>query len=782
MPSTFPHQSESLPRKPDMRGIVIYLLLAGTITLLLSLYYIVKHKAFAFVDIGSDSFFQFYPFQVAEARQLRDFHELSWSFNVGLGGFPGSDFDPVRLLSALFPDSWQLGLRLPLYFAKLLVAGAFFGAYLRRIGFAHGVSIIGALGLTFSSYEIVNGQWDENAFVACQFAAYLFFVESFLRSRHRGYAVAAGLTVGLGAGFDLYTFALLSLLYATARLIVSAHPRNVIRALPALSIYAALGWLLTAPIQLPNLYYLFDSPRVGGHLPGLAAVLRQFWQVNDPLALGSEVAGLFGKDLLGTGDAYRGWANWFEGPGFYVGMLPLLCIPQLFGPAATRREKILCMAGLALLLAYFIDPALRYVVYGFGHIAFRLSTLWVSAGLLVLGLAGLQRALKSGVWRLGLLCAVGTVAVLVGGLAVSAASVINVAQIVRIAAFTGLYAAILWPPAITRLPHLSVVTLIAVFAVELTLFSAPALIDRTAVGSDGTSPIGTYNDGTEQALALIRAREGKDSFYRVEKTYNSVFLCDALVQNYHGIKSYYFHGSSMTRFVDAMGLVRPVPNNVSYIGSGTERPLVLDLLGVRYLLSRDRSLDNADGYEYIGSAGGVNVYENHKAHGFAQLYEAVVSETAAAAMNQKERDELLLNTVVVEDARSLRQALDAATETASAPLVTSNFANLRLSGAASLLGEVHAAKPAVLLVSMPFDAGWSAQLDSSPLKLFRADYGLTAAVVPAGIHDLRLSFEAPGRRLGWWLAGGSFAVLVIMMLVVRRTAPRSATQTARSTA
>jgi hypothetical protein len=780
MPSTIPHQSELLPRKPEMRGIVIYLLLAGTIALALSLYFIIKHKAFAFVDIGSDTFFQFYPFQVASARQLREFHELGWSFNVGLGGFPGSDFDPVRLLSAFFPDSWQLGLRLPLYFAKLLVAGAFFLAYLRCIGFAYGVSIIGALGLTFSSYEIVNGQWDENAFVACQFAAYLFFVESFLRSRHRGYAVAAGLTVGLGAGFDLYTFALLSLLYASARLIVSAHPRKVIRVLPLLSIYAALGWLLTAPIQLPNLHYLFDSPRVGGHLPGLAEVLRQFWQVNDPLTLGSEVAGLFGKDLLGTGDAYRGWANYFEGPGFYVGMLPLLCIPQLLGPAATRREKLLCVAALALLLAYFIDPALRYVVYGFGHIAFRLSTLWVSAGLLVLGLAGLRRALESGVWRLGLVCAAGMLAILIGGLALNAASVINVSQIVKVIAFTGLYTAMLWQPATTRLPAFSIVALIAVCAVELTLFSAPAMIERTAVGNNGTSPIGTYDDGTEQALALIRAREGDGSFYRVEKTYNSVFLCDALIQDYHGIKSYYFHGSSVTRFVDSLQLARPVANNVSYIGSATERPLVLDLLGVRYLLSKDRSLDQADGYEYIGSAAGVNVYQNHREHGFAHLYESVVSEAEASARSPAQRDELLLQAVVVENPAAIRQAL-ASAATAGASLAGSSYANLRLTGPASLAGEAHAPGPSVMLISMPFDPGWSAQLDASPLPLFRADYGLTAALVPAGTHALKLSFEVPGRRLGWWLAAGSFAVLLILWLVARRTSPRFAGETARST-
>jgi uncharacterized membrane protein YfhO len=94
-------------------------------------------------------------------------------------------------------------------------------------------------------------------------------------------------------------------------------------------------------------------------------------------------------------------------------------------------------------------------------------------------------------------------------------------------------------------------------------------------------------------------------------------------------------------------------------------------------------------------------------------------------------------------------------------------ANLRLTGPDSLRGEVRAPQPAILVISMPFDPGWSAQLDATALQLFRADYGLTAAVVPAGVHELELSFQAPGRRLGWWLATAALAILLGLSTVSR---------------
>jgi hypothetical protein len=745
------------------RGLLAYLVFACGIAVLLSLYFVVKHRAFAFVDIGIDLFNFYYPIQVAQAHQLRHLHDLTWSFQLGLGGYLGLPINPIRLLCAALPESMQLGARLPIYFLRVVLSGAFFYGYLRRIRFDRDLAVIGALAFAYSSYAVVNGQWDSEGLVILQFAAYLFFLESYLRSKNAWFAVGAGVTIGAGSIFYPFTFALLTILYAIARPVFIAGRDPVAAYLATLVKYAcwvALGFLLTAFIQFPNFLYFLDSPRVTGGHSVFAELLSRAWTLNGQDTINAEIAGFFGKDLLGVGSGYHGYSNWFEAPGFYVGMLLLLCISQLFGRSAKPREKLLGISGMVLLVVYLLWPFMRYAVYGFGHGGFRLSTLWVSAGLLVLGLAGLRRALQSGTSRIGLVSAAVVILLAVLAIASGARSDTRVEQVAMVLGFTAVYCGLLWPSD-GKSPRVSARLLIPIFACELLLFSMPAFMQRNAVRSDGTSSVGSYHDGTLAALALIRQKDGTPDFYRIEKTYRSVYLNDALVQGYSGTKSDYFHGTSITRFVDKMHLPRTHPRT-AYIGPMVGRPKVLDLLGVRYLLSRDRKLDADQDMSYIGSAGKINVYRNTDAHGIAHMYYRVTGEDAADKLSKGRRDALLLETVVVDDPAAVRQRLAALDEHAADNTTPSSRASLKKLSDIRLQADISASRAGVLLIAMPFDRGWSASIDGAPVELFRADYGLTAMLLPPGSHRIQFHYAVRGRTVGAWL---SLAALIILLSI-----------------
>src|ERR1700744_3738460 len=168
---------DRLQRSPRY-GFWLYLAIASAGVLCLSLCYLLKSKAFLFYDIGSDTFFFFYPLQLAVARQLHELHTVTWSFELGLGGFLGSLFDPLWLITGWLPESWQLASRLPMFDLRLLLAGGFFYGYLRQIGFRVPLAAIGGLGYAYSSYGLLNAQWEVmhgTEFV--QLAAYLFLLE-----------------------------------------------------------------------------------------------------------------------------------------------------------------------------------------------------------------------------------------------------------------------------------------------------------------------------------------------------------------------------------------------------------------------------------------------------------------------------------------------------------------------------------------------------------------------------------------------------------------------------
>lgn len=751
-----------LPMPSPWQGFRLYLAIATGICSVIAIYYLWSDKLFLFADIGTDTLYCFYPLQVGFTRQWHALHSLTWSFDLGLGGYLGTLFDPLWLVSAWFPEDWQAALRLPMFCVRILAAGGFFYAYLARIGLENRLAIIGALGFAFSSYGVINAQWEVvhgTEFV--QFAAYLYFFETYVRTRNHWAAVGAGVVVGLGNPFGLYLFALLSLVLMVVRFGIDPSMR-VRRALGCYASFAAwciVGLLLTAPLILPAAYYFLDSPRVSGDQSILHAVLRQAFSLNGRSTISSEVGGFLGKDLFGTGNSYTGWGNYFEGPGFYVGLLPLLCIPQLLGPTATRRERMLCMIALLAILAYLVFPGLRYAVYAFGHTGFRFSTVWISAAILLLGLAGLRRATRSGPWLLGV--ALGTTAILaigIGGLWFAPES-INATYVAFVAAFAVAYSVLLPGGRWFTFPgsrHL----LLAAVAIELLLFSMPAVVLRAAVDADGSSPAGTFEDGTGGALAIVAAQEPDERFYRVEKTYNSVFFDDSLVQDYPGTRSYYFHGQSITRFVDSLAIPRGVAHS-NYISAPLNRPALLDLLAVEYLLTRDRQLDGAANMEYVGSADGIHVYRRQTALPFGFFVDDVLDESVANAMRRQQRDAVLRHTAIVEDAIRVGEQLanlDAGAERADTFTAKVDLRKLRDD---HFSGTTRSPRAAILMLSMPFDRGWKASIDGVDSAPFRADYGLTALLVPPGEHRVVLSYSPVGRITGWWLAAAAVAFLLL---------------------
>jgi hypothetical protein len=119
-----------------------------------------------------------------------------------------------------------------------------------------------------------------------------------------------------------------------------------------------------------------------------------------------------------------------------------------------------------------------------------------------------------------------------------------------------------------------------------------------------------------------------------------------------------------------------------------------------------------------------------------------------------------LTTAVVENLADVNARLSALRATSLAP-DASRMANIRKLRDDELRGEVATPVASLLLLAMPFDRGWNATLDGEALDLFRADYGLTAALVPAGKHTIALDYVPPGRALGIALMTGVLAAFAV---------------------
>jgi hypothetical protein len=80
--------------------------------------------------------------------------------------------------------------------------------------------------------------------------------------------------------------------------------------------------------------------------------------------------------------------------------------------------------------------------------------------------------------------------------------------------------------------------------------------------------------------------------------------------------------------------------------------------------------------------------------------------------------------------------------------------------------------PTWLVVRDWFIPGWEATLDKAkPLSVYRADGGLMAMHIPAGLHRVELQYRVPGLRVGCLVAVAGLVIcgVVVIAVLVRRT-------------
>lgn len=744
---------------------------------------------FAYTDIGSDSYFAYVPYAMHMARTIAREGFTGWSFEIGLGSptawLLGDAF--TLLNQAGGPDN-VLALRIWVYLLKIVLGGASFFALIRCFVTRWETAVIAALAYSFCGYVVVNGQWDLHATEFVFYPLILWAIVGHLRTGNV-IALPLVLAVSLISGVFFVAVGVFLLLTCVACILTSSEPRVLFKTwLTGVVPLAVIGYLLAAPFLLPLIFQMLDSPRVGGG----RALFQNLWQqaisVNDwPLVL-VEIGGIFHKDIFGigsgynVGSGYKGLWNYFEGPDFFIGVMLFLLIPQLWNRSATDRKILLiALCGVA---AYFIFPLVRYSAMGFAAIYFRVSTLWIALILLLLAARAVDHVIESGVDVRLLATGVGGYLLLL--VLVTAGSMgayvwaPHVAKILALAMLAGVLL-LLAQRKVLAARWLPLALLCAVI-VETVLIARPSYVE----GRSRVSPeLHDYGDATLDALRAIR--EMDKGIFRIEKTYDSVALADAMAQGYMGIKSYYFNGSGVADFNTGMGLIDPpraganFNSHTNWLPNAGPRFMLNTLLGVKYIIAREPV--QWPGFVAVREERDYRIYRNEMAlplgivqtkqitrgalsqlsslpEADANIYRDIAIINAAVVDNViPERGELfdlgdlLRSRIVVLDQRYFEPAAGLQ-ETG---LRIEQFSNSHISG------NIHPRKAGILVFSIPYNRGWSLKIDGKDTAMIRANFGMLATPVQAGAHTVELDFRLPGQR-----EGALIGVLGVALLALRR--------------
>ena len=189
-------------------------------------------------------------------------------------------------------------------------------------------------------------------------------------------------------------------------------------------------------------------------------------------------------------------------------------------------------------------------------------------------------------------------------------------------------------------------------------------------------------------------------------------------------------------------------------GTGGRSTSLYDLLGARYVLgSKEVELDwSKFSLAYDGDPT-VNVYRNETVLPRAfVVHKALVAadhEDAWARMQEPGFDPSV--TVILEGG----QPLDLQTSGGAGVQVTRYDTN-------ALEIQVDSPVEGYLFLSDPHYPGWQAQVDGQPAELLRANYAFRAVRVPAGTHQVTMSF----RPLSWTLGLGITVLTLLVLLIL----------------
>ena len=761
------------------RAWLILLGLQGLLALLVLRDFLFGGLHFAYIDIGNDTYRQFVPYAMHLARTVAREGFPGWSFEIGLGGptawLPGDAFALLNVIGG--PDN-VLPLRIWIYLLKIVLGGTSFFLLLRCMVTRWETAVIGALAYSFCGFVVVNGQWDPEA---TEFVFVPLILWAIVRHLRSGDLVVFPLVLALAlvCGAFFVPLSVFLLLTCVAFVVTSSEPGAMFkRWLTGILPLAVIGYLLAAPLLLPVILQVLDSPRIGGG----QSLFQKIWQdslvLNDWWLILAQIGGIFHKDIFGIGNAFQGYWNYLEGPEFFIGVTLFLLIPQLSrGSAVDRKVLLIAACGIAV---YFMFPLIRYAAMGFAVPYFRVSTLWISVILLLLAVRALDQVIERGLD--GRLLAVSVAGYLLLLFLVATGDMgtrVSEAHVVKIVDLATLAGALLLLALLKILPArwLPLAILCAVL-IETVQIAYPSYVE-------GRMPVSrqrnAYSDASLEALREIRAMD--KGVFRVEKTYDSVALADAMAQDYMGIKSYSSHGSGVVAFHIGTGLIPPTAgaaiNYTNWLPHAGARFMLNTLLGVKYIIARKPL--QWPGFEAVREARGYFIYRNVAALplGIVQTKQVTASALSRLkALSQVNanimRDIVMINAVVVDkfipeygDQFDLDELLGAKSMVLQdryfGPAMALQETGLRIEQFSSnhIAGRINPAKAGILVFSIPYSRGWSLKIDGKETPMIRANFGMLATPVQPGAHSVELDFHLPGKGAGLLLGALGLALLLL---------------------
>ncbi len=771
----------------ESHGIWITLGLVSLLILIIFHNFISGNVFYLFKDIGSDSLNGWFTNVALLSQYLHTDGFPLWSHAQGMGQnmMAATVTDPFSFIVLLFgPDNLPYGM-VWMEICKILCTSFILYLFFKLWGISSRVVLIGTILYCFGGFMMVGGGWFQFSTEAFLLVFLLYSFEKLYRNANWYLFPLAIAVITSFQPVDLYFYGVFLILYILFRHFSSDKPSWLKIGKLALQMagLTLLGLTMSSFFFLSQMQMLLDSPRVGGNSSHSAQLLaKPLFFLENGIYYSTAIMRLFSNDLLGNGSSYRGWYNYLEAPMWYIGLLPMLLMPQIF-MLGTKRRKIVYGCLLFILAIPVIFPFFRYAVWLFTGDYYRGYSVFVSLFFLFAAMDVLHELINGKKINLYLLG--GSLVVLLTLLYYPYADterVINKDLRTVITNFIVLYGLLVVLSRFETYRSAIIVLLIMVVFFEMAYMNYKTVNDRVVLSKRDKQERAGYDDYTREAVAFIKSQDSQ--YYRINKDYSSnpaihTSFNDAKVQGYYGTKSYHsFNQKYYIRFLEEMNIIKKGEETQTRwaIGLAT-RPLLQNFASTKYYLCKQPAPVYLKlSYDSVNRFGNVSVFRNKHFLPLGFTYDSYISLTDFQKASAMSKERIIQQAFVAEDpvdprVKQFRQydfkdTLGGYTfdlfyknidDRRQDTLSISRFSENRIQG------TISSTTNKLLFFSIPYDKGWHAIIDGKPVQPMLCNLGFMGFFIDPGKHQVELFYRPPFFTLSLMLSIGG--VLLYLGLI-----------------
>lgn len=746
--------------------------------------FLIGNKLLLFTDIGSDTFYNYFANYHLITGYVSNLQLPTWSFKLGAGAslltlyqFLYDPFSIIFYLGGVENLSRAIAWA---YALKVLCAGIFTWVYLRTIGIGNEIRTIIALLFAFNGFLMVFGQ---HYF----YASWIIFLPLLLYTIEVGISDSKWWPLALCTAYlalniaICWQIAILSSFYVAFRIGIE-WPQKTQRqwrvTLAGALLAGVLGLGLSAVFWLPEFHVLRASPRISiNSYDAVQQTLAGFFHLFPSEYYWSLIARLFSNNLQGIGSEYFGYLNYYESLQLYAGILPLVVIPQLYS-VFTAREKWAASFAIIILVVCLSTPGFSQLMNGFQYPHQRWGYTVIMLEL-VLAAVVLDRMIKKSILNVRVL--VVTALALLGCLVLlyfksgelaSGLHHYTRIRLFQIAVLVLAYCLALAWTVQGRSRRMAFSVLLALVCVELIAEHHDSFTKRSVLqkGIENDTSINYFDYGK---LAVKHLNETDPTFYRVEKNHWILSLNDSLIQDYRGIDSY--QSLNSPGYIDFLKQSGYSFRNLNVVyWNSLSYPELADILSVKYHLTKDVNSAPRDS-KLLGHVGDVFVYKraNHLPFGFT--YDSYIPKSAFSLLPIEERGRALLQGVVLdgpplEALKKITHLGPASDDDRFRDILRKDVLRDLSVNDDVISGTLDTASSKLLFLSVPYDPGWSAEVNGNQAELYKANSGFIGLFVEPGRSRITLRYTPPLMKTGAALTVFCILLFLTLYFVRRRKA------------